>query len=283
MKLFDIILAGIILYLIWRLFRWKMYDDTLTCFTGGLGSGKSFMSAVTVRRAYRKQLAKWRRYKHLKGFEEKPLVYSSIPFQYAPGKWATKLTVEHLMLQRRIRPLSVVFMDEIDVFANQFQYNNRCIVNTKGGRKDGNFDEFCRLFRHYTHGGRLICNSQAIDNLNLTIRRRMNVEINLSGIRIISWPPLFTYYAVNFRHRSGNIEVTTDKHDVLDDYDVQRGFIFPCFKMYDTYCYSRRYERVPYKEEETFTEWKLDDPLIAPYGGVLKLTEEVEKTDDEPK
>ena len=30
---------------------------------------------------------------------------------------------------------------------------------------------------------------------------------------------------------------------------------------------------MPYKEEETFTEWKLDDPITAPYGKVPKLTE----------
>ena len=46
---------------------------------------------------------------------------------------------------------------------------------------------------------------------------------------------------------------------------------------------------MPYKEEETFTEWKLDDPITAPYGKVPKLTEkppeekkeEKEKTDIE--
>ena len=58
--------------------------------------------------------------------------------------------------------------------------------------------------------------------------------------------------------------------------------------MYDTYCYSRRYERVPYKLEEVFTEWKLDDPITAPYGKQLKFTaivpaepEEKENTDVE--
>ena len=51
----------------------------------------------------------------------------------------------------------------------------------------GNFDEFCRLFRHYTLGGRMVCNAQALDNLNLTIRRRLNVEVNLCGIRISEW------------------------------------------------------------------------------------------------
>ena len=238
------------------------------------------MSAVNVRRAYKQQIKRWKCMKHLPGYEEPPLVYSSIPYQYAPGKWATKLVEEHLLLQRRIRPLSVVYIDEIDVFANQFQYNNPCIVNTKGGRGNGNFDEFCRLFRHYTLGGRMVCNAQALDNLNLTIRRRLNVEVNLAGIRVVDVGPAFTYYKVNFRHRTGNIEVTTDKKDVIDDYSVQRGLILPAFQMYDTYCYSRRYERVPYKPEETFTEWKLDDPITAPYGRVPKLTDVIPKKEN---
>ena len=277
----KLIIIGIVLYFLWKIFHWKIHEDTIVCYTGGVGAGKSFMSAVTVRRAYRQQMKTWRYMKHLPGYEEPPLVYSSIPYQYAPGKWATKLVEEHLLLQRRIRPLSVVYIDEIDVFANQFQYNNPCIVNTKGGKEGGNFDEFCRLFRHYTLGGRMVCNAQALDNLNLTIRRRLNVEVNLAGIRVSPWKPVFTYYKVAFRHRTGNIEVTTDKGDVIDDYTIQRGLIFPVFQMYDTYCYSRRYERVPYKPEETFYEWKLDDPITAPYGKVLKYTSIVPEDSEE--
>ena len=269
-----LIICCIVLFILWKIFRWKIHEDTIVCYTGGVGAGKSFMSAVNVRKAYKQQLKIWKKMKFLPGYEEPPLVYSSIPYQYAPGKWATKLVEEHLLLQRRIRPLSVVYIDEIDVFANQFQYNNPCIVNTKGGKGSGNFDEFCRLFRHYTLGGRMICNSQALDNLNLAIRRRLNVEVNLTGINVVKLSPIFTYYKVMFRHRTGNIEVTTDKKDVIDDYLPQRGIILPCFQMYDTYCYSRRYERVPYKEEETFTEWKLDDPITAPFGKAPKLTDE---------
>ena len=60
------------------------------------------------------------------------------------------------------------------------------------------------------------------------------------------------------------------------------GILLPCYKMYDTYCYSRRYERVPYKEEQLFSEWKIDDPLTAPYGHVPKLTEsKTEENDNE--
>ena len=279
----KLILIGILVFLIWKIFHWRIHDDTIVCYTGGVGAGKSYMSAVTVRRVYNQQLKMWKCMKHLPGYEKPPLVYSSIPYQYAPGKWATKLVEEHLLLQRRIRPLSVVYIDEIDVFANQFQYNNPCIVNTKGGKGNGNFDEFCRLFRHYTLGGRMVCNAQALDNLNLTIRRRLNIEVNLAGIRVLALKPLFMYYKVAFRHRTGNIEVADSKKDIIDDYTLQRGIIFPAFQMYDTYCYSRRYERVPYKLEETFTEWKLDDPITAPYGRVPKLTDvipEKENTDD---
>lgn len=276
----KLILIGILAFIIWKIFHWKIHEDTIVCYTGGVGAGKSYMSAVNVRRAYKQQIKRWKCMKHLPGYEEPPLVYSSIPYQYAPGKWATKLVEEHLLLQRRIRPLSVVYIDEIDVFANQFQYNNPCIVNTKGGKGNGNFDEFCRLFRHYTLGGRMVCNAQALDNLNLTIRRRLNVEVNLTGIRVVDVGPAFTYYKVNFRHRTGNIEVTTDKKDVIDDYSIQRGIILPAFQMYDTYCYSRRYERVPYKPEETFTEWKLDDPITAPYGRVPKLTDVIPKKEN---
>lgn len=133
----------------------------------------------------------------------------------------------------------------------------------------------------------MVCNAQALDNLNPTIRRRLNVEVNLAGISISTWKPLFMYYKVCFRHRTGNIEVADSKNDIIDDYTIQRGLIFPAFQMYDTHCYSRRYERVPYKEEETFYEWKLDDPITAPYGKQIKYTaivpEEPKKEEPEEK
>ena len=91
------------LFILWLL-RWKIHEDTIVCYTGGVGAGKSFMSAANVRRAYKQQLKIWKNMRHLPGFEEPPLIYSSIPYQYSPGKFATRLVEEHLLLQFRCLP-----------------------------------------------------------------------------------------------------------------------------------------------------------------------------------
>ena len=39
----DLLILALILYILFRFFRWKIHEDTLMIFTGGLGAGKSFM------------------------------------------------------------------------------------------------------------------------------------------------------------------------------------------------------------------------------------------------
>ena len=101
----------------------------------------------------------------------RPLLYSSIPFRISLNEWAVRLTPAHLLLQRRLVEKSVCYLDELDSFANQFDFKLQPILT--------NFNEYMRLFRHYTKGGYLVTNTQASDNCVLQIRRRINTCLNL--------------------------------------------------------------------------------------------------------
>ena len=261
--------------------------DNLVSFTGGLGSGKSFMTVQTALVLYRKQRLRVWMYNlfHPRDKYPMPELYSNIPVRIGFKKYAIQLRKEHLLLQERLVPRSVCILDEVDIFANQFQYNNPAIVDTKGGEDNGNFDEFCRLFRHYTKGGYIIFNTQATANENLTIRRRQNTVLTLFhfkkwGIPLLSpllIPPFI--YTVKARNMSLSDDVkTVEEGNTEDNMRLIIGF-FPLIRHYDTYCYSGRYETVPYKKENRFRKLKTNKCLIAPYGKQPKLTTNEENID----
>jgi len=268
------LIAIVILFLIIRPYFIKY--DTLVSFTGGLGSGKTFKSVETAIVLYKKQRFRVRCYNlfHPKDKQPLPELYSNIPLKIGFKKYAIRLTKEHLLLQKKIVPRSVCMLDEVDVFANQFQYNNPAIVNTKGGEEYGNFDEFCRFYRHYTKGGYLIFNTQATANENLTIRRRQNTVITLFHFRTWGIPLIAPHliYTVKVRHTTLSDDVKTiEQSNTEDNMRLNIGFM-PLYRHYDTYCYSNRYNSVPEREEKRFTRLKTNECLIAPYGKEEKYT-----------
>lgn len=274
MEFVILVIVIILLFLIIKPYFIKY--DTLVSFTGGLGSGKTFKSVETALVLYRKQRFKVRIHNlfHPKHKEPLPELYSNIPLKIGFRKYAIRLTKEHLLLQKRIAPRSVCLLDEVDVFANQFQYNNPAIVNTKGGEEYGNFDEFCRFYRHYTKGGYLIFNTQATANENLTIRRRQNMVITLFHFRVWGIPLIapHLFYTVKARNVTLSDDVkTVEENNAEDNMRLIIG-IMPLFRHYDTYCYSGRYNSVPIGEEKSFTRLKTNECLIAPYGREEKYT-----------
>lgn len=258
--------------------------DNLVSFTGGLGSGKSFMSVQTALVLYRKQRLRVRVYNFFHPRDRQPLpeLYANIPVRINRRKMAIRLTKEHLLLQDKIVPRSVTLLDEVDCFANQWQHDNPCIVNKRGGDENGNFDEFCRFYRQYTKGGYLIFNTQATANENLVIRRRQNTVITLFNFRKygipLIWPAIF--YTVKARNKTLSDDVTTiEEGNTEDNMRIMFGF-FPLTRHYDTYCYSGRYESVPSLPQRRFKGLKTNECLIAPLGRQPKHTT---NTDEPPE
>ena len=283
MGLLLIIIAAVILFFILKPYFIKY--DTLVSFTGGLGSGKTFKSVETALVLYRKQRLKVFIYNlfHPKSKQPLPELYSNIPLKIGFNKYAIRLKKEHLLLQERIIPGSVCLIDEVDVFANQFQYNNPAIVNTKGGEEYGNFDEFCRFYRHYTKGGYLIFNTQATANENLTIRRRQNTVITLFHFRTWGIPLIAPHiiYTVKARNVTLSDDVkTVEENNAEDNMRLIIG-VMPLFRHYDTYCYSNRYDTVPEGEVERFKRLKTNECLIAPYGREEKFTNNRDEAEEE--
>lgn len=264
MTLFLIFIAIILVILWFKCYRLDT-KDTVIAFSGGLGSGKTFLSVRTALRSLRWSRFLWRvdRLLHplTRKHDPKPELYSSIPIRTVTGVFRKKVTYSHkltpqiLLLQERIPPRSVVMIDEIGSFMSQFEYR---AVNAD------RLDEFVRLFRHYTLGGKFICNDQCSENIVLQVRRRLNTVYNLMRFRKVPLLPVWHCRVRNIIISEEIKTVQTEKH-AEDEFQILLGLMPPKRrKNYDTYCYSRRYLRLWKTETERYTELKKDDLLRNP-------------------
>lgn len=249
--------------------------DNIVCFTGAIGSGKSLNSTETAVRLLKKQRFSvwWNNLFHPRHRLEKPILYSNIPLRINRKEMALVLTEEHLLLQKRIVPRSVVFLDEVDQFANQNEWKNPNLSRISG-EVGGNFDEFVRLFRHYTRGGYLVMNTQSTDNIVTTIRRRMGCFVNLMYNH--SWGIPILRPKLLYVNKARNIMVSEDVKTIVqgnaeDEYRTIIGF-YPWKPRYDTYCYSDRYTTVPYKDERMWAKYKTNKMIICPKNAQPKFT-----------
>lgn len=254
--------------------------DTICAYTGGLGSGKSFLSSLTAVRLLRKNRIRTALYNvfHRKHKLEKPMLYSSIPIRISRKEMSEVLTADMLTLQKGIVKGSVVYIDEVDVFANQFSFGNENIIECASKKQlhekrngvddydSGLFDEYMRLYRHLWSNKacecRMIVNTQATSNITTIIRRRMNTVFVLSRFRIhkipllhylpfIGW--LFKFYTVECRNITITDEVTnTSDGNTEDEMRIVFGFV-PKRSLYDTHCYRHRADTIP--ESESF-KWQ---------------------------
>lgn len=260
-----LLLIALAIYLTYLYIRYKLKHkiETITAYTGGLGSGKTLLSVVMAKKLLRKQNFKYRtlaqiKYNIYRGLvfwkklpkKEYPKVYlfSNIPIllNKKQQRYSLVLTKEHLLLQERLPLHSVILLDEVGSFASQFDFNQNNVIKV--------FDEFVRFYRHYTQGGYLIVNDQCSENINLTIRRRINIVHNLSNCLVIFKRFCFYYdRQINISEEIKTIDTAQLDSQSVDTQDNKRL----CFKIlppkcYDTYCYKHRYDSV---ETNVYKAW----------------------------
>lgn len=280
--MFEILLLiAVILLIIWLLNKFYFVKyDTIIAYTGGLGSGKSLNGVKTAIKLYNTNLNKVLNHNFKEKIKAKlkkdyepnildlPELYSNIPICIKKGVFSKELTADMLLLNERVNPLSVTFIDECSSFINQFEYKNpNCRT----------LDEFFRLYRHYTGvngvgAGYLVVTDQNSNMLEIHIRYRVNTVFNLMHFR--KWFHFF--YTVRVR----NISLTEDikvieKDNAEDNYKTLFGLL-PLRKTYDTYCYNGRYKTVPKKDIKEFKTYKTNRLLKCPIVEVKPKTTNVD-------
>lgn len=288
MKALVIIICVIIaIVVIVHLIKNKLKDkqETITCYTGGLGSGKTFLMLLFALLRYGKNLAKykfaWLRFHFVNLFRKKknkkkwthkpPIFLSNIPvgIKKKKRKWIMchELKIEHLLLQEAIPLGSVVCIDEIGSVASQYDFGRHNVKNV--------LDEFFRLFRHYVSNPKLkiqsylYVNDQCSENIVLVVRRRINTIHNLSNFKLLNFGlfkiALYFERQMNISEEIKTIDMKQDTNegDTQDNSNLTIRFMFRTPK-YDTYCYHDRYKRVPKKKIKRFKSYQKDELMRCP-------------------
>lgn len=237
--------------LIWLFVKpYVIKHDTVSLYTGSLGSGKTLVGVSDALRMLRKNRIKvfWHNLWH-KDKKPKPMLYSSIPIQISKKEKSLDLKTEHILMTERITEKSVVFIDEVSLFLNSFE-----TVITNNNVKT--VEEMATLFRHYTKGGFLIMTTQNTSKCNYVIRYCCNECFNLSNFNTI--PIIHFVYWHKIRHITLTDDVKTiEEGQSEDNSDWHFGFFGR--RKYDTYAFSERYNTVPEGETtQSLTLKRLD-------------------------
>jgi hypothetical protein len=252
MVLILFIVIGIIyIFLYFNKHSFKVSNNTVLAFTGGLGSGKT-LSAVSytiksynramdrylIKKLWLSILKKLGNKKALVNLIElktkKPYIFSNIPIK---SKAYIPLTKEHLTLRTGINEYSTVLIDEVGQFASQYDWNKETVKNE--------FQEFVRFFRHYING-RLILTDQNSDNIAVGLRRRINVIYNLDNLQKLLPIPYFTLVRIKITPITVTEDIKNIKQTDVGARDEHWLWLLITKKFYESRCYKHRYDRVPY-------------------------------------
>lgn len=257
------IIGAIIVYKILKPYVIK--HDTTECFTGGLGTGKTFTATKEAKILYRKSRffnytiynLKQRFFnlfrklfkKPLKELREEPLLYTNYPVNFRKhilwGKriWSHPITENQMLLLEPLREFSVVVIDELPQFINQFNWSEELIKK--------NVNEFITFFRHYI-GGYLVVTAQSTADVVVQIRRKLNRAVWCTNFH--AWPlpikPFCWFYTMRMCDVILSDDVQTISTTYIEENTKIHFGIIPWTKEYDSRCYKERYKNI-YLDEES--------------------------------
>ena len=183
--------------------------------------------------------------------KKRPLVYSNMPMHFRPHmfspkrEWSTELEVDHILLFKEINEYSIVVMDEFPQFISQFDWNEELVQK--------NCNEFITFFRHYI-GGYLIITAQSEEEIECHFRRKLNQGIWCFNCKIWPLPFIPLFYTVRMCDFMLSDNITTMSTTYIEENTRIHFGIMP-HGLYDTRCYSPRYDKVSQKMKTT-KKWK---------------------------
>ena len=209
---------------------------SLTLFSGGVKTGKTTMAVYLATRELRRARIKWNlRRLFLRKKEEKPQLYSNIPLNIPEY---IELTPEHLKREKRFEYGSIILISEASLFAD-----SQLI-------KDQDINEqlllFNKLIGHETKGGKLIYDTQQIQDCHYSIKRSLSSYFYIHHIN--KYVPFFIIaYVKEYRYSEDNSVIGTEQEDIEDT--LKRVIISKrTWKKFDRYCYSIFTDDLPHNE-----------------------------------
>lgn len=215
--------------------------DHVHLVTGGVKSGKTTYALAHAWKQYKRVHNAWKIKKfflkplkslaHLFGKEyklpEEPLFYSNIVL----GVPFVQLTNDLLSRQNfRFAYKSVIFISETSLFADSYDIKDKTF--------NDNYSLFCKLIGHETHGGYLICETQALSDNHFALKRVLSRFTIITGS--IKWLPFIILFKT--RDVAYNADSSVQLNNVFgDDPDKQSRYVIVSkriWKKFDAYTYS---------------------------------------------
>lgn len=277
-----IIIVIIILLILWLWLKPYFIKDANTiCFTGQMGTGKTYLAVdkavKKIKKArfdtrfhnfINKQLNKIIKHhnrrivqsaskkKHIgRTWNERiiaplPKLLSNIPIRIKGGKhpeWSNVLEKQMLTFERLEQELiklpenSIILTDELPQLVDQFNWNIDTVQN--------NLNEFITFIRHYFNGT-LIITAQSIDQVVKPIRQKMNTFYFLTNWRRF----LFFFYKVDTcQFMTTELVTNFSQAFVEDNTKTVYGILHK--HRYESRCYAPRYQDLPDNKKYKFKQW----------------------------
>lgn len=262
MKIFNeklililLIVVAIIFVLHWINKHFKRINmPNVFLITGAVKTGKTFLSVHLAR----KEIRKARFVCAIKNFflrclgrelEEMPMLYTNIPI--ARTKYNI-VTMDILLCNVRIPNKSVVLLDEASLIADSMLYKDKRISDK--------LLRFVKLFAHYTHGGKLIIDTQSISDLHFAFKRCLNNYLYIYNRTKL---PFITLMEVReMLYSEDNSMVNNATEDI--ELSMRKVIVWnSTYSMYDCYCYSIFTDHLPYQVKYDCKKLGKDDDLKA--------------------
>lgn len=199
---------------------------SLALVTGGVKTGKSTLGCYLAIKEYKKARLRYRVRKLLGFKDEEPLFYSNIPIKV---NHFVPIDKDYLLRKKRFNYGSVIFIDEASLVADS-QLIKDNLINEQ-------LLLFNKLIGHETHGGKLIYNTQSIQDCHYSIKRC--VDRYFYVYKMIKWLPFFIVMKVQETRYSEDSSVAIVNQDT-DLEDMTKTCIIPksVWKKFDRYAFS---------------------------------------------
>ena len=247
----------LVLYFVRKHFK-RLNMPNVFLISGAVKSGKSLLSVHLAKKEIKRSVRKWYIQRFIFGLlgkenklPQKPMLYSNIPLAKISYN---RLTKDILLREVRIPDNSVVLMDEASLIADSMLCKDKTINNQ--------LMLFVKLFAHYSHGGKLIIDTQSISDLHFAFKRCMNSYLYIYSRTKF---PFFTLMKVREMLYSEDGSMVNNSSE---DIELSMRTIFlwnSTYRSYDKYCYSIFTDDLPYQVNYDVKTLVYKDNLKAKY------------------
>lgn len=230
-----IVILLFLLFLVFILIKTKFFKTgCVTMINGAPKTGKSSLAVNRAIKEYKKSLWKYRFKKYLlfNWKREKPLLYSNIPLTCS----YVEVTEEMLRRQVRLRYCSIMYLSEMSLIADSMSF--------KDGLLNEQLQLFIKLFGHETLGGKLIIDTQSIEDNHYAVKRCTDKYLYIH--RCIKFIPFILILKVReMVYSSDNQHAVNVFNEDIEESMKTIVILKSVWKKFDAYCYSIHTDNLP--------------------------------------